>query len=145
MSRRQTRFGGTPRPKKKVPPGPKSQNLECLRFRFDRLDLDGPWCFSKIDPDHLKQLLPKLAEYESMNVGEAFSGRPGKDYFFSRSKPPRHLVDRLEEIEADDLDGISRLQITGRQRLYGIRNRNEFSILWWDPEHQIWPSRKRNT
>jgi len=51
----------------------------------------------------------------------------------------------LEELEYDDRDKISRLRITGEQRLYGFREGARFYVLWWDPHHEIWPSKLRNT
>ena len=30
-------------------------------------------------------------------------------------------------------------------QLYGFLVDNVFHMLWWDPEHEIWPSRKKHT
>lgn len=130
-----------PAVKKQVatPPAPRMRNL---RLRFDRLDLGSEWCLSAITNEDHADLLKKLGEWESHDVVELFNGHPGKDYKLSDKKVPKHLLHRLRQIGSDDLDTISRLRITGARRLYGIRSGNEFSVLWWDPTHAIWPSSK---
>lgn len=118
-----------------------------LRFRFDRVDVSGPWCLSHVVPDDHRELLRKLREFETMTTSEAFHSRPsqpGKDYpEFSGLCP--EAIERLKTINADDEDGISRLRLTGTKRLYGFRHGSEFSIVWWDPEHQICPSELGHT
>ncbi|HMH92267.1 MAG TPA: hypothetical protein VK586_14425 [Streptosporangiaceae bacterium] len=40
---------------------------------------------------------------------------------------------------------ISVIRFAGEPRLYGFRDRNVFHVVWWDPRHEIWPSRKKHT
>ena len=44
-----------------------------------------------------------------------------------------------------DQTNISRLRCGGKPRLYGFRVDPEFYVVFWDPEHVIYPSLKRNT
>lgn len=118
---------------------PNSSLGEKLRFRFNLVDLDGPWCLSAIAPEAHRDLIKKLGHFESMTIGETFNGHPGKDYAFEMC-PNKDAVKRLFDLH--ETTEISRLRVDGAGRLYGIRQRNEFAILWWDPEHQIWPSSK---
>jgi hypothetical protein len=37
------------------------------------------------------------------------------------------------------------LRLQGAPRLYGFLVGHVFHIVWWDPDHEIWPSRLRNT
>jgi hypothetical protein len=117
---------------------PDSTLGEKVRFRFNLVDVDGPWCLSAITPDDHKELIRKLGNFESMTVGEIFTGGyPGKDYEFDGC-PNAEAVRRLFELH--QTSEISRLRVSGAGRLYGIRQRNEFAIVWYDPKHQIWPS-----
>ncbi len=81
-----------------------------------------------------------MTEFEAFNYGE----EPGKDYAVA-DLPTKAAQDRLVELEYDDEDQISRLRVTGSGRLYGFRRAERFYALWWDPEHTIWPSRKKHT
>ncbi|MFH8892980.1 hypothetical protein [Streptomyces sp. NPDC017949] len=43
------------------------------------------------------------------------------------------------------MPSIHRLRFQGKQRLYGFFDGNTFHVVWWDPEHQVYPSTKRKT
>ena len=113
---------------------------------FSRVDLDSPWCLTKIEPSHHRDVLDRVREFESMTVHEVFfrGDEPGKDYLL-HDLPNQAAQERLRELRLDDRDHISRLRMSGTGRLYGLRERERFYVLWWDPDHQIWPSRKKHT
>lgn len=52
---------------------------------------------------------------------------------------------RLKELKQDDVDELISLRLTGKKRVWGIRDQNILKILWWDPEHTVCPSLKRHT
>jgi len=125
-----------------VPPDPTGKVV----VQFGRCDLGSEWCITKITQTDHVTLLNRISSIETMKVTEAFNARdePGKDYELDRL-PNAAALARLVELEYDDEDQISRLRITGKGRLYGFRRGERFYALWWDPEHEIWPSTKRNT
>ncbi|MDQ1010386.1 hypothetical protein QFZ82_004871 [Streptomyces sp. V4I23] len=51
---------------------------------------------------------------------------------------------RLDELGFGDRTEIQRLRFTGKQRLYGFLVGNVF-VLWWDPEHEVYPSPLKHT
>jgi len=114
--------------------------------QLGRFDTGGPWCLTKItQADHLT-LLNRIAAIETMTVQQGFtySDEPGKDYDLA-ALPNRDATERLEELEYDDETQISRMRVTGKGRLYGFRRDERFYALCWDSEHEIWPSKLRNT
>jgi hypothetical protein len=117
-----------------------------LVIRFNRVDTSGPWCLSRIDGREHTKLLARLRDIESMRVRDVFNNgdEPGKHYEAERCPNPA-LVRRLRDLEYDDETRISRLRFGGRGRLFGFLRGNQFFALWWDPEHEVWPSKKRNT
>jgi hypothetical protein len=47
---------------------------------------------------------------------------------------------RLSEINQDDIDQqLFSFRIDQKKRLWGIVDRHILKILWWDPEHQVYP------
>lgn len=38
-----------------------------------------------------------------------------------------------------DVEEVYQLRVRSKVRLWGIRRDNEFSLLWWDPEHRVFP------
>jgi hypothetical protein len=113
---------------------------------FSRVDLGSPWCLTKITSEDQAELLSKLRSFESMTVTEIFNtdGAVGKDYDIADLPNPL-AGQRLADLELDDRDRISRLTVGGTKRLYGFRESNRFYALWWDANHEIWPSRLKHT
>lgn len=119
-----------------------------LRVRFNSVDVDGPWCVSKIEAAHHIDLLQRLKSFESMKCSEVF--KPGSDEGIVYSVPDipnKEARNRLVELQFDDQTEIARLRISGRRRLYGFLPNlgPDFYVLWWDPEHEIWPSTLKHT
>lgn len=116
-----------------------------LVWRFADLDDSGEWCLSSIERDHLRGLLAKLKSFESMTVGEVFA--PGAEHGkrYDIAKLPDRATRRLVEIGRDDETELVRLRCGARPRLYGILREHVFYVLWWDPEHEVYPSPKRHT
>jgi len=116
----------------------------CWRFRH--ADHEGPWCFHETANGDLCDVLAQLAQFESMKVGELFpgGGYPGKDYNVEEI-PTSQAHERLDAIGLADMTKISVLRLGGQPRLYGFRDGNVFHVVWWDPQHEIWPSRLKHT
>ncbi|MEU8920341.1 hypothetical protein AB0D10_05295 [Kitasatospora sp. NPDC048545] len=115
-------------------------------WRFTHVDHDGPWGIAKLPPGEWEFLLRKLAEVETQTLMELFNKgeEPGKHYETHRL-PNKDALRRLAELKLNDMTRISRLRFGGRQRLYGFLVDNVFHVVWWDREHEVWPSQKKNT
>jgi hypothetical protein len=115
-----------------------------LLIRFNKLDVGGPWCLANITQAEHRKMLERLRSIESMTVREAFNNgdEPGKHYPVD-SLPNAEAQRRLEDLEYDDETRISRLRFGGKGRLFGFLRDDSFYALWWDPQHEVWPSKKR--
>jgi len=112
-------------------------------WRFSIFDQAGPYGRCAITEEHAwSDILPKLQNFESMTWGQ-----------IEQAEKQNHSVlvkdlcsvatKRLEQLSLDDLDQLFRFRLSGKQRLWGIREANHFKILWWDPEHEVCPSSKK--
>ena len=119
---------------------------ERICWRFAHVDHDGPWGFEDVGGDALCEILKHLASLESMTVREVFPGNgyPGKDYDVA-AIPTESARNRLDALGLADMTKISVLRLGGQPRLYGFRHGNVFHVVWWDPDHEIWPSLKKHT
>ncbi|CAL9328661.1 hypothetical protein SUDANB121_00035 [Nocardiopsis dassonvillei] len=81
-----------------------------------------------------------------MTVNELFhrGDEPGKSYDIA-DLPTHEARERLEALSLADQTQISRLRLTGERRLYGFLDENVFHVVFWDPEHKVWPSKKKHT
>lgn len=117
-----------------------------LEFTFRDADMVGPWSLQNISEIDARTLFSFLKDMESMTMKEAMAGETGKmaDYEDMTGCPNPAPAQRLAELY-DGADNVCRLRVTGRKRLIGLRVEHRFSVLWWDPEHEIWPTQKRHT
>lgn len=125
------------------PAAPGERHLE---FTFRDADMAGPWSLENISESDARTLFTFLKDMESMTLKEAMAPGPGKmvDYEDMTGCPNPEPIRRLAELY-NGADNVCRLRVTGRKRLIGLRVEHRFSVLWWDPEHEIWPTPKRNT
>jgi hypothetical protein len=134
-------------PPRTLPGLPGSSNSEDrLCWRFTHADKDGPWGFGHLESDAICELLAQLVKFESMTVNEAFHAGdyPGKCYDLD-ALPNQLARERLDVLNLADQTKIWRLRISGTGRLYGFLTGNVFHVVFWDPDHEIWPSQLRNT
>ncbi|TWT90835.1 hypothetical protein Mal64_12320 [Pseudobythopirellula maris] len=137
--------GGQPAPRKVVRQreDPTSSNHETPVWLFGNFDNDSQWGLSSISPDVASEVLSKLKNYESMTWGA-----------IERDKKRNHSVGveqfctaaRKRFLELNlDVDELFRFRFDGVSRLWGIRDRHQFKAVWWDPNHEVAPSKKKHT
>lgn len=132
-------------PRKAVPnraanPGPFTQVDQSLfRVRWSRFDFHGTWCIGLSPSSDIVTLMTRIRDMEKMPPLQVWKGDPGKDYGDPSRLPSKAARDRLEELNLMDETSVSRLRISGAQRLYGFRRDPEFYAVFWDPKHEIWP------
>lgn len=91
----------------------------------------------------LGEVLQRLKSFESMTWAEIDGPTGGHGVETRRiSRAARH---RLTEIQQDDAEVLFSLRVTGRRRVWGILDEHVFKVLWWDPEHEVYPVEKRHT
>ena len=114
-------------------------------WKFSIFDAEGPWGVERLARGKvLEEILEKLRNFESQTWAQ-----------IEQAEKQHHSVltqilikkanDRLEVLQLDDVEELFRFRLTGKQRIWGIRDRNIFKILWWDDDHEICPSQLRNT
>lgn len=113
-------------------------------WRIGRIDMDGCWGYAGIDrPTLMGDIFPKLKHYESMTWGE-ITRDPKYNHSVDVWKLIKPARERLGVLGIDE-ESLFRFRLKGKQRVWGIRDRNIFHILWWDPLHEICPSHKKHT
>lgn len=135
-----------------IPQSPKNPRYELLPrevkeqseldFRTGQMDTEGPWSWHSFKGLHLPEFLEHLFHSQKMT-------------FQNLRDHGSHLVEivdiipgaqkRLMEIQRDDIDHLFSWRITGKKRVWCIKESNVLWLLWWDPEHQVCPSPKKHT
>lgn len=111
-------------------------------WSFQRLDVGGPWCWSKIESGDIADVLSKMGFFETMSWTE-LAGDGCHPIAINRLH--KNAQTRLQEINQDDIEELYSFRLSGRQRLWGIKHGRVVTLLWWDPHHEVCPSPKKHT
>ncbi len=110
-------------------------------WRFSTVDRNGPFAWP-IGTKQELEIVGKLHSFDSME----WSNIEGPDHhFIDLSKLSIQAKDRLQQIKQDDIDQVFSLHLQGKPRIICIRDRHIAKLLWFDPEHQVCPSKKKHT
>jgi len=111
---------------------------------FSAFDIDGPWGKNGLSGTALvDDLFPKIKHFESMTWNQIQQDKK-RNHSVRVSDLCKKARGRVLELSLG-VDDLFRFRLTGKQRLWGIRDRERFRILWWDPEHEVCPSQLKHT
>ncbi len=144
---------------KKVKPGatPKPTKQPKITEKVTLYQLSPKWSFSKCDMQHEKwgifcnteylgTMLARFKEWERVTWGDILTPTAGRKHG-TQSHPmavnilSKEAANRLTELNLDSYDVLYSLAITGRQRVWGImiEETGTFQLLWYDPQHEVYP------
>lgn len=119
------------------------------------------WTAREMNPvtnrhDGIRWDLSEKETIELFNFLETLSGKTWKDCEeeLSRGHKRNHYHDIADlavfaqklALQFDDHEEkVFRFRINGKCRLWGFRSEDLFRILWYDPDHKVYPVEKRHT
>jgi hypothetical protein len=103
-------------------------------WRFQMLDLDGPFGWRKCHD--FEVVMHRLRNFETMKWSEIIGA---KSHVIPVDQLGNEAQVRLQELRLDDLDNLVSLRITQASRVFGILDGHCCKLLWWDPEHDVYP------
>lgn len=134
------KYGVEPKPKKKVVVSePLYEDGHPLAWRFSRCDINGPFAWNVQPAEKFREVLHKLFELESKSWTEI---KNTGSHPIPVAKLCKEARDRLVQIEQDDLDALVSFRITGPNRVWCVKNGHIMRPLWWDENHQVYPTEK---
>lgn len=119
-----------------------------MQWSRDQADTDGAWSWgnrSCLDDAWNEEVHPFLFEYAQKTWLQIYAERTGgnnrrqKHIFYNIEQICEEAQLRLIDLERDDVDCVFRFRLAGKKRLYGVQQMPWFYVLWWDPEHNIYP------
>ena len=126
-----------------------SENLQSV-WLFDRIDRAGKFSFDINRADFRpKEFLEKMINYSNMTWSEINKqthddGKSKHHFLRDVRKFSKEAQERVENLKlTEDTDRIFSFALTNKLRIIGLRDREFFHVLWYDPEHEIYPSEKR--
>ncbi len=112
-------------------------------WRIQSLDLEGPFGWHAHSAESLKDVQAKLGHFETMYWREIEQKQ--SCHFTPVNEIEKPARERLAALNLDDTDSLYQLRLGGKTRVWGIRDRFIFRILWWDPDHGVYKVEKKHT
>ena len=111
-------------------------------WRFSEVDTGGPFPWKQLDAKWLQLILNRLGAFERYT-------RDGLKKANCHPVPFDELCPdaqkRLKTLKRDDLEELWSFRVGSKPRVWAILYDNVFNVLWWDPNHKVCPSEKKNT
>ena len=117
------------------------------RWTFRKMDIGHPrWSIASCNTVY-DTIIMKLRDYEGMTWQEIMSASGGKsegtnNHFEDVADLCKEAQNRLIELHMEDVDRIFSLRLASRKRLYGTIEEGIFFVIWYDPNHEIYPLEK---
>ena len=111
-------------------------------WRISAARRTGRFSFGRCTGEDYRRLRDRMSSWETMTWFEIERGR--SNGFI----PPEHVTTEAQALLRDlhlDLraqDSLYHLRLDGATRIWGFREGRVFTLLWWDPGHEVCPSRR---
>lgn len=129
----------------KVASGPSSFNDRKAAWRISHLEMEAPYGWQEVDLKTFAFIRSKLAAFESMTWNQIIVEGKKHHHSIPVDEIVKSARERLEAINQDDTDVLVSLRLSAKSRVWGILEEGVLRLLWWDPNHEICPSKKKNT
>lgn len=110
-------------------------------WRIASMQWQHPYGWHEVGSEKLHEIRSKLINFERLTWHEILGHN---NHPVSVSSLNKEAQKRLTDLKLDDVDELVSLRLTGRQRVWGILEGNIYTILWWDPEHDVCPWKGAN-
>lgn len=114
-------------------------------WRLGWLDKDGRWGWDSISKadlwDHIHR---KLVQFETMTWAEIKKNKKNNHSILVKDLV-QEAQDYLLNQKLDDYDKVFSLRLSSKKRIFGIRKKAIFNVLWYDLDHAICPAHLRHT
>lgn len=133
-------------PAKQPTGGARGDSVMRSTFKWctSEVDLGGPFSWGSCEHAQIfSDVIPRLQALETMTWSDVHSTGSHPISIEGLCKDAR---DRLSAIgKNDEYQELYSVRLSGRERIWGMRVGSALYLLWWDPEHEICPSRLKHT
>lgn len=119
-------------------------------LKFSMQHADPEYCCPWADPAGAAEVLKFLKDIAGSTWNEIRSHRTGgrrgghrKHHEQPFDSVCSEAFRRLQDARHDEVfEELFRFRLGAKQRLWGFERKGTFYVLWWDPEHQVYPTER---
>jgi hypothetical protein len=144
---RTPKLGATPRDEKRPKTGVETSFHDMHPcWRFHKVDWEHPFVKGEVTGERLREWFDRLCEFEKMTWNEILVVAKKQNHNVNVEDLDKAARDRLEKVfGVVDFDEMLSLRVGGKERIWGLLDRGAVTLVWWDTDHAVCPSAKKNT
>jgi len=136
------RFKAEPKPQKRVPEASPPDYLGLNpSWRLREMLWVDPFGWHSMNAADVAKVYGRLSTLERQTWREILQPSTGrrKHHYMPVDQICKSAREQLEEKRLDDTDALVSLRIGQTERVWGILQGGVLLVLWWDPDHLIYP------
>ena len=98
---------------------------------------------SALTEEDRRDVWDRMSSFEGMSVAQL--NTQGSHHRVTVSSLSKTAKARLRELQLEDLGELWSFRITSAKRFWCIKHENVYALLWWDPNHKVYPVPRRGT
>jgi hypothetical protein len=114
-------------------------------WRIARMEMREPFGWHELGKEKLEYIRQKLRQFENSTWNEILLIGKKQSHSIAVSDLSKEAQQRLTELRIEDVDEVISLHLSGKERVFGVRQDIALALLWWDPEHEVCPSVLKHT
>lgn len=114
-------------------------------WRLSLLQMVDPFGWHKLDVASAERVRARLANFETMTWNEILVQGNKRFHRIATKNICKEAYEKLVELKQEDTDELVSLGLTQVERAWGIKEGSVLKVLWWDPEHMVYPTKPKNT
>src|SRR5207253_5179337 len=122
-----------------------SYDSERPGWQLSQADRQGRWAVRLDDEAVIATLYRALHDFDSCSWAELQRGADPRAKQIDVERLCKAARDRLVVLGLDGEEVLWELRVSGTRRIWGMRQKATFRVLWWDPDHTVYPSIKKRT
>jgi hypothetical protein len=109
-------------------------------WRVSNIQLVDPYGWHDLSLADVEHVRSKLALFETMTWGEIFDKARDRNHSIPVSKLRCRKAQKWMERNMKDFNTLWTLRFTGPERIWGIFAEGAYQVIFWDPQHLIYPT-----
>jgi hypothetical protein len=135
----------TPHPQKQPKTEPSfDPEKELVQWTFEVFDHNLDWRKDKSVHAGFCEIGDQLKSYSQRTWGEIRLSHK-RDHPIPCDQLCPRAQGRLRDLKLDDIDELWRFRFSNTRRLWGIKDGRLMKVVWWDPDHEVYPTQPHNT
>lgn len=129
-----------------------SSDTKKVIWAFDMIDNTADFAFNvqKINENgDLDTIVSKMIEYNQLTWSEIKrqthdKSNKSKHHFLDFGGMSKEAAERIRKLELEEYeDSIFSFALQNKLRIIGVRINEIFHVVWYDPDHRFYPSKKK--